>query len=362
MPLINAQGRILGRVNVIDALVLLIVGAIILAGVSLAVRSPADSPGPEVATTTAVIDLGSQPSYIARQITPGDITSTDNGSELVINDTFFAPSDGPPHAYAVVELTGPINDGTIYYAGAPPRLGRTIDIETNRYQASGTVIAVNGPLDTQSTPILLATTVSSETAALIEPGDTYSLAGHDVATIESLREFPAAQQGNRRLLVGLTLKAVNLGNGFRFGASPVRRGTSISFQTGDYRFSGTIRQVGATELGGRQETRTVTLELKDVSPSLANSIEPGMTERVRGETLATLNDVEVTPAKIVLTSQDGQVFLRDHPVRKDVRITASIQVRNTATGLYFHGRPIGQGSKITLDLGTVTIQPKITGI
>jgi hypothetical protein len=100
--------------------------------------------------------------------------------------------------------------------------------------------------------------------------------------------------------------------------------------------------------------------MENVDPDLSSSLGAGLTERVRGETVARLTDVTVTPATVVLTSQDGNVYQRQHPVQKDVTMTAELRVRETSTGVRFKGSALRQGRTVVLDFGTVTVEATVT--
>jgi hypothetical protein len=64
MPTIDDEGRLFGAINVIDALVVLLVLAVALAGITLV----AGSNSVESETHYATLDLGSQPEYIVEQL------------------------------------------------------------------------------------------------------------------------------------------------------------------------------------------------------------------------------------------------------------------------------------------------------
>jgi hypothetical protein len=72
--LIDDEGNLLGVVNVVDALVVLFVLAILLAGAVLVLTSGEDT-GSDRATTYATLDLGTQPDYIVSAINEGDTYS-----------------------------------------------------------------------------------------------------------------------------------------------------------------------------------------------------------------------------------------------------------------------------------------------
>lgn len=62
-------------------------------------------------------------------------------------------------------------------------------------------------------------------------------------------------------------------------------------------------------------------------------ISTGMTETIRGQTNAYIQDKNVKPAIISLTSDSGQIYRRKHPVNKDVTLQTRLTVHPTETGL-----------------------------
>jgi hypothetical protein len=84
--LIDRKGRLLGLVNIVDAVVVLLVLAVVVAGIALLFPG-GDSGKPDSRFVT--MDLGTQPEFVAEQISSGDTWEPDRTSdELVITDTY----------------------------------------------------------------------------------------------------------------------------------------------------------------------------------------------------------------------------------------------------------------------------------
>jgi len=144
-----------------------------------------------------------------------------------------------------------------------------------------------------------------------------------------------------------------------FGSTPVRRGQTVTLPTAEYSISGTIQQVDSGLDRSSLANRTVTLQMTDVREEYANTIHSGMTETTNGNTVATITDVDREPAPVIASADDGTVVVSDHPILRDVTITADLQVRETASGIQFKGQRIQQGSTIFLDLGIVTVRASV---
>jgi len=364
MQVIDDSGNLFGLVNVIDALVVLLLFAVVVAGATLVFGSGDQTPAPErdLATTNVTLDLGTQPDYIVDQLDEGDSYSPAGDSTLTITDIYRTPRGSDTHVLVQARLRGPTTDETINYDGAPPRLGRQLGIETDAYAVEGTIRNVGGGFERGTTQVLVTDTVSAETAVEIDEGDVSRVAGHEVATITSVTAYGTDDPDRKRVYLGLDLTTLQQGETPQFGTAPIHSGTGLSFRTGEYNISGTIQRVGTTERRGQAASRTVTLQLKNVSPALAQSITVGATETTAGTTVARITTIDRTSASVAVTSQDGNIYEREHPINRDVTFEANLSVRETATGTTFKGDTIQRGSTVTLDLGDVTVRAIVVSL
>ncbi|AXG09676.1 DUF4330 family protein [Haloplanus rubicundus] len=460
MPLIDDEGNLFGVINVIDALVILLVLAVVAAGAAFLLQ-PADS-GPDLSSTHVTLDMGTQPDYVVTEINEGDTYSPNGNNQLTITDVHLTPSEEGTRVIVRAELQGPMNGESIIYADAPPRLGRTLDIETNRYVVNGqireigdsdtlagdtatvvlrdtmqasdarevtvgdtirvagrTVATINdvaayatdngvergvfveatlqthreqgqphfggnplrrgqvvplstgdytyngrvervgGGFERGSAEVLLETVVDIETASRMAEGDIATVAGHRTAEIESVTTYATQNPDRKRVFVGASLQTLGYGEREQFGSTPIQRGNTISLEAENYQLSSSIERVGAVEPRGTSTTRTVVLRMSEIREQFAESIQPGMTERANGQTIATINHVAVEPSLIITTGDNGSVNVVDHPINRDVTITAQLRVRETTSGLRFKGQSIQQQSQVVIDLGTITIEATV---
>jgi hypothetical protein len=465
MPIIDDDGALFGLVNVVDALALLLVLAVLVAGGAF-VLLPDDEPAPPATdTVNATLDLGTQPDYLVDALNEGDSYAPDGTSELTITDVYTAPQDGQTRVLLKVQLAGLAEGESISYADGPPRLSRELAIQTETYATAGrirtlgggdqleterrdvvlqttlpaaraeslgsgqeirvadrtvgtigdvavydtgspdqklvfvhaeletyvdgdtarfgttalrpgvtlqlpttqapidaTVQSVGANLSTTSTDVLVTTTLPTTEAADVDVGDAYRVDGRDVATVESLAVYGTNDPDQKRLYVGLSLETVAMGELPRFGETSVREGVTVPFQTPEYSFDGKVQRVGTTEQRGTQTTKTVTLKMRDVPPEVANAVSAGMSETTADQTVATVTGVTREDSTVVLRSDDGNIYERPHPVNDDLTLTVDLQVRETATGVTFKGRTLQQGSTVTLDLGSITIEATVTSL
>ncbi len=90
MELIDDEGRLFGRVNVIDALVVLLIAAVVVAGAAF-VLTDDPAPAPEMNTTYATLDIGTVSPYVVDAIEEGDAYDPDGASTLRITDVHLTP-------------------------------------------------------------------------------------------------------------------------------------------------------------------------------------------------------------------------------------------------------------------------------
>lgn len=364
MRILDDDGNLFGVVNVVDALAVFLVLAVVVAGAALVVQSDDARAPPETDTVNATLDLGEQPAYLAKAITEGDTYEAAGDSTLTVTDVHVTPGGNGPHIVLKVRLEAPERDGSVSYDGEPPRLGRTLTVQTDAYTVEGTIRDVGGPdvLRTATTEVLLSETLPTATAERLTEGDTYRVAGREVATVESVTRYSTASPNETRVFIGLSLQTLAADDRPRFAGSDVREGANLTVRGGDYAFEGTVDRVGTTALPGEATTRTVTLQLESVDPDLADAVTAGMTETVGDRTIAEVTNVERENSTVVLTSEGGEIYEREHPTEQDLTLTVDLAVHETDTGMTFKGRTIQRGSTVALDLGSVTVRLTVVAL
>ena len=363
MDVIDDDGNLFGAVNVVDALVVLLMLAVVVAGAAFVFGSD-PAPEPDTDTTYATLDLGTQPAYIVDAINEGDTYAPNDVSELTITDVHLTPRGSDIGVTLRVGLDGETNEDAISYADAPPRLGRSLAIETARYEVSGQIRAVGDsntlPGDTQQA--VLRDTLDAETATAVTPGDEIRLAGRTVATVEDVTTYATNDPEQTRVLVATNLTTHHENGQARFGGVPLRRGQPVTLPTAEYTIDGQIERVNGDLQLGSMSTRAVTLRMTEVREDTADAIRPGMAEGPTNDPVAEITRVETEPSLIITTGENGSVNVVDHPINRDVTITADLQVRETPTGVQFKGEPLRGGTTITLDLGTRIIEAEVVSV
>lgn len=309
-----------------------------------------------------------------------DVVDAEEARNIQVNDTYEVAG----HSIAAVEdvIAYDTNDPDrkrVYLGlsidvlgyGEEPRFdtramqsGTTLPFRTGDYELGGDVRRV-GTADLQVTTqeVVVTDVVETSVAEQLSEGDTYTVSDRTIATVENAVVYGTNNPERKRVYVGLSVETLGYGERPLFGANnPLEEGVSLPFRTLTYEFNGAIVRIDALQQRGHATTRTVTLEMANVAPDRARSVETGLTETNAGQTIAEITDVAVKPAVITLTSKDGNIFEREHPINKDVTLTAELQVREDDRTVRFKGRTVQEGDRITLDLGVTTVDVTIVDL
>lgn len=259
MELIDERGRLFGRVNVIDALVVLLAVAVVAAGLALVFgggggADPTAPPGegdetpPD--TTHATVDLGEHPSYVARLVQPGNVTV--NGHNATVTDVYRSPTGGD----RVLLLTRMAFDGNRtdrgFVVGEDAdepmvlRHGVSFGVTTPDYQLGGTVRTVEDDptFETRERRVVLNVSTSREVVEAISAGDTQQIAGDTVATVERA-ELTARDNETYYVEVTLSVGALSVDGRTEYAGGPLRLGRTLDFETDRYAVRGTVIEIGS---------------------------------------------------------------------------------------------------------------------
>ena len=344
MDLIDEDGNLLGAVNVVDALAVLLVLAVVVAGAALVFGSGGDE-GPDVDSTYVTLDLGQQPTYIVSAINAGDVYEAGSNSQLTLTDVYLTPQNDGTRVVVRAEVRGPVSDDGdgFSYADAPLRLGRTLDIATNRYQLSGQIRSVgqSETLSRTQTTVVLRDTMAAADTREVTSGDEIAIAGKRVAEIDDVAVYSTDDPTEHVVFAQATVQSYTQQGEQRFGGSPVRRGQTIRLPTESYTLAGRIERVG---VGLDRSQADIVLE-DTVTTQTAAQLTEGDTATVAGGNTARIERVTT--------------YATQNPDRKRVVIGASLQTLGYGERERFGLVPVQPGNAITLETGEVSLSGTI---
>jgi hypothetical protein len=240
MDILDEQGRIFGRVNIIDALVVLFALAVIVAGAALVFGDTNEQPEPEPEpdepperTMYVTVVTGGQP---ATELSTGEINV--DGTSANITDVYRTPG---PRTYLRLELDGTETDAGFRFGGNPVRLGSGLTLADDTLRTGTRVIErdTDETFETDTTDVTLASTVRTPVAEAVADGDSQRVGDSTVAMVTSV-DRTAVNETHSNLEVTLELETRTVDGTPYYAGRPVRLGRTLGFGTDGYEFRGDI--------------------------------------------------------------------------------------------------------------------------
>lgn len=157
MKLIDDHGNLFGAVNVIDALVVLLVAAVAVAGVAFVTTGgDAANQSPERSTTTTTVEVAGVQPYVADALTVGPVET--EGIVAIENKSVSATTvvtedeagnlherEHPQQRTVTLELAVETTeqDGEMVFQGEPLEIGRTETLDFGTVSANVTFTALD---------------------------------------------------------------------------------------------------------------------------------------------------------------------------------------------------------------------------
>lgn len=299
----------------------------------------------------------------AESLAVGDEYQLNDETVATIQSLQLYPTGSADQRYALVGLSVKANErgGTLQFAGQSLRLGSSVPFQTDSYQLSLSILERDTTeITTEERQFVIETTVPDIIAPDIQAGDEYRLAGTTIVSVESVTEYATADADTRRLILGVEAATQEDDGTVLFGDRQLRVGSTLPVQTGAYDITGEIIRRASLDEPGDPATRTVTVGIDNIRPERAAVIQTGLTERTRGLTTAEITSKNADPAEVILESEDGDIFLREHPRNLDLELEVELNVRELDGGtVQFRGQPLRTGQTLTLDFGTVQVRGQI---
>ncbi|MBO4249294.1 DUF4330 domain-containing protein [Halomicrobium sp. IBSBa] len=331
MQVLDDEGNLFGFVNVIDALAVVLVLAVAVAGAAL-VFGGNDQLESDLATTNVTLDLGTQPDYLVAEMNEGDTYSLGGNSELTVTDIHLSPQDDQTHVTIRAELQGQPNDDSIIYADAPLRFGRTLDITTSRYEVSGEIRAIGdgNSLDRETTTVVLQDTVPTTDAREMTAGDEVQLAGRTVATVTDVAAYARNNSTQRTVYVEVELETYTQQGERRFGTTQLRRGQTVTLPASEYTIDGRLERIGDG------------LDRKETDVLVESTVDVETAARIADGDLATIAGHETAEVQTVTTYATGD------PDRKRVFIGLSLQTLSYGQRQQFGDMHVQRGNSVKI--------------
>jgi hypothetical protein len=239
MEVLDEEGRLLGAVNVVDALVVLFAVAVILAGAALVFDNPNEAPDDTMHVTLVSENTSAtalEPAAVTLQ--SGTLTGARQGATATVTDVHRAHG---PRVYFRVALDGARIDEGFRFNGEPVRLDDTIVLANNRTQATTRIVErdVDPTFARTTTTVTLKTTVRRPVAEAVAAGDEVTVGPSTVATVNDAGTT-IENDTHSHLTVTLALETRVVDGTPHYAGRPVRLGRTIEVATADYEFGGDV--------------------------------------------------------------------------------------------------------------------------
>ncbi|WP_436902622.1 DUF4330 family protein [Halovenus halobia] len=306
------------------------------------------------------------PADIVEDIEEGDEYRLNDRTLVRVESTTFYPAGDADRRQAVlgVSVLSGEEDGTVVFGDRELRFGASIPIQTAEYDISGTITRRGtSTVETELRPFVIETTVPASLAGDIDTGDEYRLGDQTLVRVESTTFYTAAQADQRRAVLGVSALTREDDGTILFGNRELRLGQTLPVQTAEYDISGEIVRRDSTTEPGQSDMVTATLDIRNIRPEIAAAIEQGETEQIGEQTLVEVVSKTTQPAEIILESESGDIFLREHPRNLDVELEANLRIRELEDGsLRFRTESLRTGDTIVLELGQLRINAQVTAL
>jgi hypothetical protein len=233
MEILDEKGRIFGRVNIIDALVVLFALAVIAAGGALVFGDTNNQPTPEEQTVYVTVTSGEQ---TATHLSTGETAV--NGTPANITDVHRTAG---PWTYLRLELNGTETDDGFRFDEDPVRLGDKLTLTDDALQTETWVVErdTDAGFETQTTAVTLAATTRTQIADAVTTGDSQQVGDTPVATVTGV-DRTRLNETHSRISVRLDLETRAVEGNPHYGGRPVRLGRRLAVETDAYEFEGEI--------------------------------------------------------------------------------------------------------------------------
>lgn len=246
MGIIDEEGRLFGRVNVIDALVVVVALGLVTGGVFFVVSNQLSSgAGDEypntVQTRYATLTYTVGLEIPATSLSVGDRVETTDGTSFNVTDVHRSTTpQGRAHIAARIEY-----HGNLTVSGTRIRVGKGIDLITDGASVQAGVQAIDDESPTFRTDeimVVVATEALSLSAAELSSGDEVRVNGTVVATVEEV-----SRRSDRRYDVTFIIHTRQTGAGPAFGGRPLRIGERIGLVTDEVALYGRVAAMSGSD-------------------------------------------------------------------------------------------------------------------
>lgn len=121
--------------------------------------------------------------------------------------------------------------------------------------------------------------------------------------------------------------------------------------------AGTAFVLGERRQVQSEHNTTITVEVTDVEPYVADAIPEGSTQT---DASPVIQNKSVRPTRVVVRDRNGTLHVREHPRRKSVTLRVSLETMKRGSDVLFRDESLEVGRRLALDFGPVTVNGTVT--
>lgn len=403
MKIIDENGRLLGKINIIDFLVLLFLLCLtpmFYYTHKIFIKKPL--PAPEEHKIFTEIELRCRFIKVTPEISKiisvsdkevdghnkvlGEITwlgesyqskykfDLGNNEQLIIDDP--SGKDIP----AKIKLKAEIRGNTLYYKDYQLLLTTPIEFVTNKYSAKMLILSLEKEVKniTIDLPVILKD-LDEEDVKLISAGDaelnekketiseiiSIGRLDNNIYTINlGQGSFTIGENSSKKQLnVKMRISCQQIADQLYFKGKSLAELSVFSFTTDRYSVKGEISKNYETTSSYKIKITQVQVKFSGVNPELEKVIVEGDTEKKpEGAIMARITHIISNKASEVLVLKEDKWVTVNHPFNKDITATIELSCVEKEGLLYFKNYPVKIGNSITFTTDLYSISGSIIGL
>lgn len=213
---------------------------------------------------------------------------------------------------------------------------------------------------------VLAQNVTIFQANSLQKGDIEkSPTGEEIAQLVNVDIFdtPDTPASNKDLFIRAKILAkVNERSGdLEYKNKIIKIGSPIELRFSSGIINGRVMEMGDVGSQVETESKTVTVNIYNEWPWLADSLKEGDSEvDQNGEKIVEVMEKEAKPAEITVTTDSGETLLRTDPRKVDITLKVKMQVRAFGDELIFEkDKRLAVGETISFNIGNVKVKDAV---
>lgn len=376
MKIIDENGRIFKKINIIDLVVLAVVIIFLFWGVKKLIETETysdiyirlrlcEKEGDKIS------NCGNLPLYYSDIVQEGDaIFLEDKISGIIIDKSIRKDSDlgSSIDINLIIKLRALEKKNYYYFEDTLINLNERLNIDTNRTKLAGKIIKFNKNYSDvkfdqyQKEVEIVLRNQPSEVANKIKKGDKeLDYDKNTVAEIVDYKIYPIQNSDEKNIVIEAKINTLFFDDSYWFKNKKLKVGQDIFIETEEFILKGRINRIESKEYP-KLEKRAI-IKIFNQPKFIAEKIKENDKEiDLKGKVVAEVLSKEVKKAEIEITTDNGEIVLAVSPTREDIILEVLLMAEKIYDKVYFHDNLLRVGNDIFLSLNEIDVSGKIIDI